>query len=147
MAPSSDKPFWKRKTLEELDSSEWEALCDGCGQCCMVVLEDEDTGERFQTRLSCKLLDIGSCRCGDYANRHAVVSDCVKLDAATVRRLDWLPDTCAYRLIAAGKNLPWWHPLVSGNPETVHQAGISVRGYARSEKGLKVKDYQRFIVE
>lgn len=113
----------------------------------MVSLEDEDTGERFATRLACKLLDIGSCRCSDYANRHAVVTDCVKLDAAAVRRLDWMPETCAYRLVAAGRKLAWWHPLVSGDPDSVHKAGISVRGYARSEKGVKTKDYQRYIVE
>lgn len=147
MAAQREKPFWERKTLEELDRSEWEALCDGCGRCCMVSLEDEDTGERFATRLACKLLDIGSCRCSDYANRHAVVTDCVKLDAAAVRRLDWMPETCAYRLVAAGRKLAWWHPLVSGDPDSVHKAGISVRGYARSEKGVKTKDYQRYIVE
>ncbi|KAB2850324.1 MAG: YcgN family cysteine cluster protein [Hyphomicrobiaceae bacterium] len=146
MAGHTRKSFWKAKKLEELDGSEWESLCDGCGRCCMVSLEDDETGERFATRLACRLLDIGNCRCGDYANRHAAVSDCVRLDASAVRRLDWLPDTCAYRLVAAGRDLAWWHPLVSGDPSSVHKAGVSVRDYARSEKGLKIKDYQRFIV-
>lgn len=137
-------PFWERKTLEKLSEAEWEALCDGCGRCCMVKLEDVDTGERLDTRLACRLLDIGACRCTDYANRHAQVQDCVRLTPQSVSALDWLPETCAYRLRAEAKPLFWWHPLVSGDPETVHQAGVSVRGFAISERKVPEHRYEDF---
>jgi uncharacterized cysteine cluster protein YcgN (CxxCxxCC family) len=139
-------PFWRRKQLEELDSVEWEQLCDGCGRCCLNKLEDEDTGEIHLTRLACALLDIGSCRCSDYPNRKTKMPDCIKIDAAKARAISWLPPTCGYRLVAEGRDLPWWHPLVSGSSDTVHQAGISVRGWARSEKGVKVEAYWRYII-
>lgn len=144
--PSREVAFWERKTLEEMNEAEWEALCDGCGRCCMVKLEDIDTRERLDTRLACRLLDIGACRCTDYANRHAQVADCVRLTPKTVRSLDWLPQTCAYRLRAEGKPLYWWHPLVSGDPETVHQAGISVRGFAISERKVPEHRYEDFAI-
>jgi uncharacterized cysteine cluster protein YcgN (CxxCxxCC family) len=137
-------PFWETKPLEELSDHQWEALCDGCGQCCMVKLEDIDTGERIDTRLACRLLDIGACRCTDYTNRHSRVPDCVQLTPQNARHLDWLPDTCAYRLRAQGKPLYWWHPLVSGDPETVHQAGVSVRDMAMSETKADGRDYEDF---
>lgn len=140
-------PFWRVKKLEELDNAEWESLCDGCGRCCMNKLEDEDTGEIHLTRLACGLLDLGSCRCSDYPNRKKLMPDCIQIDAQKARSLGWLPSTCGYRLVAEGKDLPWWHPLVSGNPETVHAAGISVRGWARSEKGVKLESYWRYIVD
>jgi uncharacterized protein len=127
------EPFWKTKRLSEMTAAEWEALCDGCGQCCLIKLEDEDTGDIAVTRLACRLLDIGSCRCSDYENRQAHVEDCVKLTPAAVRHLRWLPETCAYRLIDEGQDLRWWHPLLSGTPESVHEAGISVRGAAIGE--------------
>lgn len=139
-------PFWRRKKLEELDSVEWEQLCDGCGRCCLNKLEDEDTGEIHLTRLACALLDVGSCRCSDYPNRKKKMPDCIQIDAAKARSISWLPPTCGYRLVAEGQDLPWWHPLVSGTPDTVHQAGISVRGWARSEKGVKVEAYWRYII-
>lgn len=142
-----DQPFWRTKTLDELSSEEWESLCDGCGQCCLVKLQDEDTDELLHTRLACKLLDIGACRCTDYANRHGRVSDCAVVSPETVRKLDWLPHSCAYRLVAEGKELKWWHPLVSGDPETVHQAGVSVRAWATSEEGVPEHKFDRFVVK
>ena len=140
-------PFWRTKALEDLDATEWESLCDGCGRCCLLKLEDEDTGDLHHTRLACRLLDIGQCRCRDYDNRHDIVSDCIRIDAATVRTLPWLPDTCGYRLVAEGRDLAWWHPLVSGDPLTVHAAGISVRGFARSETGVRERDFERYIID
>lgn len=124
----SESPFWTRKTLEEMSQGEWESLCDGCGRCCLVKLEDEDTGRIHATDVACKLFDTGTCRCTDYANRAAAVPDCVQLSPQAVRSLSWLPPTCAYRLVAEGKPLSWWHPLVSGDPQTVVEAGVSVRG-------------------
>ena len=141
-----DQPFWRRKTLDQLTRTEWESLCDGCAQCCLVKLEDADTGELFHTRLACHLLDIGACRCTDYPNRHARVPDCVRLSPVSIGDLSWLPGTCAYRLVAAGEDLPWWHPLVSGDPETVHQAGISIRSWARSEADVPEDRYDRYVV-
>ena len=121
-------PFWKTKTLEEMSPAEWESLCDGCGKCCLSKLEDEDTGEIHWTSVGCRLFDEKTCRCSDYEHRLARVDDCVGLTPQNVRTIAWLPSSCAYRLIAEGRDLYWWHPLVSGSPETVHTAGISVRG-------------------
>ena len=133
---TSDFAFWRSKKLFEMSKSEWESLCDGCGRCCLVKFEEEDTGEILFTRAACKLLDLDTCRCGDYVNRALRVPDCVPLDAENVSELNWLPSTCAYRLLAEGKSLAWWHPLISGDPKTVEQAGISVKGLAISEEGL-----------
>ncbi|GJD53647.1 hypothetical protein OPKNFCMD_6424 [Methylobacterium crusticola] len=121
-------PFWRGKTLEELSAAEWESLCDGCGRCCLLKLEDEDTGEIHHTDIGCTLLDAGTCRCRDYEQRQRRVADCVRLTPETVRALTWLPPTCGYRLVRDGRDLPWWHPLVSGTRRTVHEAGISVSG-------------------
>lgn len=121
-------PFWKRKTLEEMTPAEWESLCDGCGRCCLNKLEEEDTGKLFFTDVACKLLDHDTCRCKDYPNRQKLVSDCEMLTPQNLRELDWLPPSCAYALLAKGRDLYWWHPLVSGDPETVRAAGISVHG-------------------
>ena len=144
---SENAPFWKRKPLEALSAAEWESLCDGCARCCLNKLEDWDTGEIAWTNVACTLLDGETCRCRDYAQRTKTVADCVPLDAATVRRLSWLPVTCAYRRIAEGRDLAWWHPLVSGSPDTVHEAGISVRGRTVSEDGLDVEDYEAYLVD
>ena len=128
MTDETPMPFWRTKTLEEMSKPEWESLCDGCARCCLVKLEDEDTGEIHFTDLGCTLLVDDTCRCRDYRRRQSRVPDCVKLTPEKVRKLPWLPKTCAYRRLAEGQDLAWWHPLVSGDPETVHAAGISVRG-------------------
>lgn len=140
------EPFWRSKSLEEMTAQEWESLCDGCARCCLLKLEDEDSGKIHLTRLACRQLDHGSCRCRDYERRHEKVADCVAIDAAKVRELEWLPDTCGYRLVAEGRELYWWHPLVSGDPETVHQAGVSVRGWALCETKVQPGDMHRFII-
>lgn len=139
-------PFWRRKQLEEMTEAEWESLCDGCGLCCLLKLEDEDSGEVHLTRLACRQLDVGTCRCRDYPNRFTRVPDCVDIDATSVAKLRWLPATCAYRLLAEGGDLYWWHPLVSGDPETVHRAGVSVRGWATCETRATPDTMQRFII-
>ena len=141
-----DQPFWRRKVLNDLSHDEWESLCDGCGQCCLVKLEDEDTGELVHTRLACRLLNIGACRCSDYDHRHQRVSDCAQVTPRTVPLLTWLPASCAYRLVAEGKDLQWWHPLVSGDPNTVHEAGVSVRGWARSETGVPEDQITQYLI-
>jgi|YNPMSStandDraft_1061717.scaffolds.fasta_scaffold10835_1 uncharacterized cysteine cluster protein YcgN (CxxCxxCC family) len=127
-------PFWRRKTLAQMTRAEWESLCDGCGRCCLHKLRDADTGRLHHTNVACRLLDLHACRCSDYAHRQARVPDCVRLTPARVARLDWLPSSCAYRLLQEGKDLPPWHPLVCGDPEAVHRAGASVRGRAVPER-------------
>jgi len=127
-ADAEEVPFWRRKRLSEMTASEWESLCDGCGRCCLVKLEEEETGNIYFTDVGCRMLDVQACRCRDYANRSEAVHDCVRLTPEVVDDIGWLPPTCGYRLVADGKDLYWWHPLVSGDPDTVHQAGVSVRG-------------------
>jgi uncharacterized cysteine cluster protein YcgN (CxxCxxCC family) len=144
---TSSPPFWQVKQLHEMTSQEWESLCDGCGRCCLVKLEDEDTGIIYTTDVSCRLLDCSTCRCTDYANRHQLVDDCIKLDPDNVDELGWLPATCAYRLVWEGKPLEDWHPLVSGSSETVHEAGISVRGRVTNETEVEVDDLPDRIVD
>lgn len=129
---SAPAPFWERP-LATLDKAEWEALCDGCGQCCLHKVEDEDSGAVYRTNVACRLLDIESGRCCDYRNRKRLVPDCLQLTPKTLSRFTWLPETCAYRRRAAGQPLPEWHYLVSGDREAVHRAGASVRGKAVSE--------------
>jgi hypothetical protein len=131
---SPQDPFWKTKTLDAMSRAEWESLCDGCGRCCLHKLRDEDTNELAFTNVACRLLTIETSRCADYDNRRRWVPDCVKLTPKRLKQIDWLPPTCAYRLVGEGRDLEWWHPLVSGDPETVHQAGVSVRGKAVRER-------------
>jgi uncharacterized cysteine cluster protein YcgN (CxxCxxCC family) len=137
--------FWEDVPLAKLDRAQWEALCDGCGKCCLHKLEDEDTGEFHLTSVACKLLDRDSGRCSDYRNRRAYVQDCVRLTAASVDRIAWLPATCAYRLRAEGQQLPEWHYLVCGDPEAVHRAGQSVRGWTISE--VIAGDFESYLVD
>ena len=137
--------FWE-KPLQSLTRAEWEKLCDGCGRCCLVKMEDEDTGEIYHTSVGCKLLDGRSSRCSQYAARKSLVPDCVRLTLARLARIPWLPPSCAYRLRFEGKPLPAWHPLVSDDPDSVHRAGMSVRGRLEaSEEEVEADDLQRFI--
>lgn len=133
--------FWEDVPLEKLDRGQWEALCDGCGKCCLHKLEDEETGELFATNVACKLLDRPSARCSDYRNRHAYVPDCIRLTPAKLLELDWLPVSCAYRLRAEDKPLPVWHHLISGDRDSVHRAGMSVRGWTISENDAGDLEY------
>lgn len=143
---SQKTPFWETKSLEELTKEEWEALCDGCGRCCLNKLEDQDTGEIFLTKLSCSLLNLQTCRCSDYKNRFKKMPDCVDLTPQKIPQLNWLPSTCAYRKVQEGRGLSWWHPLISGDASTVHKAGISVQKIARSEKGIEEENFPRYIL-
>ena len=138
-------PFWKVKTLEQMSTNEWESLCDGCGKCCLHKIEDEDTGEIAFTNVACRLLDSKSCRCSNYSKRIHFVKDCQVLNPKKVRRLNWLPSTCAYKLLGEGRDLPSWHPLVSGNRDSVHRAGISMKNKIISED--HVKDLEDFVVD
>ena len=129
----TDLFFWKIKGLEEMTHAEWESLCDGCGKCCLHKIEDEDDGHVYYTDVACRLLDLKTCRCLDYENRLKIVKDCLSLTPTLARSLLWLPETCVYRRLAEGKELSWWHPLVSNNSETVRLAHISICGKAVSE--------------
>ncbi len=134
------KPFWQTKRLEQMTAQEWESLCDGCGLCCLVRFEDDDTGEVIPTRVSCRLFDDKLCRCSDYENRKKHVPDCIKLTPHNIDALPWMPKSCAYRRLNEGRDLAAWHPLVSGDPESVHRAGVSVRGETVNERDLADPD-------
>lgn len=143
----TSEPFWRRKTLNEMTAGEWEALCDGCGKCCLVKLEDEDTGKIHYTNASCAMLDAGTCRCQDYTNRQKLVPDCVVLTPENISRVKhWMPSSCAYRLLADGKPLPEWHYLECGDREAVRRAGQSVSGRCVSETSIEIEDLPNHIV-
>lgn len=138
---SNQPRFWEDVPLDKLDRAQWEALCDGCGKCCIHKLEDEDTGELHATNVACRLLDRRSGQCSNYKHRHAFVPECIRLTPAKLKQLDWLPSTCAYVLRAEGKPLPEWHYLVSGDRESIHIAGKSVRGWTISEDDAGELEY------
>ena len=146
-APHEASPFWDSKTLDEMTAAEWESLCDGCGRCCLNKIEDEDTGAISLTKVACKLLDLHTCQCRDYPNRKAHVPDCIRIDPAQVRSLSWLPESCGYRRVEEGRGLAWWHPLVSGSVDTVHEAGISLRGWAKSERRVKAENFSKYLID
>jgi uncharacterized cysteine cluster protein YcgN (CxxCxxCC family) len=141
-------PFWLRKSLDEMTDSEWESLCDGCGRCCLNKLEEEgNDADTYYTDVACRLLNGETCRCRDYANRLEQVDDCVQLTPQSLKTINWLPPSCAYVLVAKGRDLYWWHPLVSGDPETVHAAGVSVRGrISATEETVPDEDLEDHIV-
>ena len=140
-------PFWQTKTLEQLTPEEWESLCDGCAKCCLIKFEDEDTGRIYHTNVVCELLEIYHCRCTRYSERSVLVPTCLTLTPSLVSTLKWMPDTCAYRLFAEGKPLPDWHPLVSSDPNSVHKAGMSVRGKVVSTRDVEEADLPDYVVD
>lgn len=139
-------PFWKAKRLDEMSRSEWESLCDGCGLCCLLKLEDEDDGAIAFTNVVCALLDSDICRCTDYENRRVRIPTCVQLTPDNIETIRWMPQTCAYRLVAEGADLYWWHHLISEDPETVHKAGVSVRGKVVSENDVCAGEIEDYII-
>jgi uncharacterized cysteine cluster protein YcgN (CxxCxxCC family) len=139
--------FWESKSLHDLDTTEWESLCDGCGRCCLVKLEDSDSGEIQYTNLTCRLFDTHICRCTDYSNRKKTVPTCFVLTPETIADYPYLPPTCAYRRLAEGKNLPAWHPLLTGDTDSVKRAGFSVAGKVTSELHVHQDDWPEHVVE
>ncbi|MCB1335514.1 MAG: YcgN family cysteine cluster protein [Roseivivax sp.] len=140
--------FWERKRLDQLTPREWEALCDGCGKCCLNKLEDEDTGEVALTRVACRLFDDTTCRCAQYDIRHQFVPECIVMTPATLElHMYWLPQTCAYRLMYEGQPLFSWHPLISGNADSVHDAGVSMQGRTVAEFEIDEDDWEDHIIE
>ncbi len=140
--------FWRRYPLDELTRAEWEALCDGCAKCCLLKLEDEETGEVAYTDIACRLLDRATCRCGNYPLRRQLVAGCVALEPANLERvLAWMPASCAYKRVHEGRDLAPWHPLVSGDPESVHRAGISRRGRMVAEYEVDEEDRPDHVIE
>jgi len=143
----SGDPFWRAKPMTELSAEQWESLCDGCGKCCTIKLQDEDTEEILFTDVVCHLLDAHSCRCSRYKDRSRLVPDCVKVTPDNIATLAFMPSTCAYRLVAEGRDLPDWHPLVSGKRDSVHRAGMSVRYRVISEEEIEEEDLPAHIVD
>lgn len=139
------KHFWEIKSLKQMTKYEWESLCDGCGKCCLHKLEDIDTGEVSISNVTCSFLDEETCNCKDYSNREKNVPDCISLDLKNIKKLQWLPETCAYRLIDEGKSLYNWHHLISGSKSTIHEYGMSVRDYSINES--KLNNAEEYILE
>ncbi|MBL4762119.1 MAG: YcgN family cysteine cluster protein [Gammaproteobacteria bacterium] len=140
-------PFWKEKTLQEMSKEEWESLCDGCAKCCLKKLEDEDSGDVFYTAVHCHLLDTKTCTCPVYSTRGKYVPECLELSPKLLTELNWLPDTCAYRLIEEGKDLPSWHPLVTGNTNSTFEAGMSIKDKSLSEEFIHPDSLEEHIIE
>ncbi len=140
--------FWEKKSLDKMSPDEWEALCDGCGKCCLNKLEDEETGDVALTRVACRLFDDSTCRCAQYEIRHQFVPECIVMTPATIdQHAYWLPETCAYRLLREGKPLFNWHPLISGTPDSVHQARVSVQHRTVPEFEVDDDDWEDYIIE
>lgn len=147
-APKLRPRFWETVKPERMTRDEWEALCDGCGKCCLNKLEDEDSGAVELTRISCRLLDNDTCRCSRYETRHKYVPECIVLSPRNMdRNLYWMPETCAYKLLWTGKSLPVWHPLLTGDPESPHRAGVTMRGQMLSEYDVADDDWEDHIIE
>jgi uncharacterized cysteine cluster protein YcgN (CxxCxxCC family) len=147
MAPLRNR-YWETVPLKKMTAPEWEALCDGCGKCCLNKIEYEDTGEVEFTRVACRLLDGTTCRCSSYDNRHQFVPECVRLSPKTIAKVAyWLPKTCAYKLLHEGQPLPDWHPLVTGDPDSTHQAGMSVKGWTVPEHEVDEEDWDQYVIE
>lgn len=144
-AADPDQPFWETKQLADMTTSEWESLCDGCARCCLIKLEDEDTGDIETTNIVCHLLDQDLCRCIDYANRTKRVPTCIKLTPGNVAAIKWMPTSCAYRRLAEGRGLASWHPLVSGDANSIHLSGISVQGKVISEEGIPEDELEDYL--
>ncbi len=146
MSADKVKPFWERKRLDEMSSEEWESLCDGCARCCLQKLEDEDDGEVYYTDIVCKYLDEGKCQCTVYQERHELVPQCIWLKPSDLEHIEWLPTTCAYRVLYEGRPLPEWHPLITGTRDSVHEAQISVRGKVVFENEVPEEDWEDHII-
>lgn len=143
---TEERPFWERKSLAEMSEAEWESLCDGCAKCCLHKLEDEDTGEIYHTRVVCRYLDQDACRCTVYEERKRLVPTCIKLAPGNFEDLTWMPATCAYRLLAEGRPLPIWHPLIAGDRRAMIEAGHTVTGKVISEEYVHEDGYEEHIV-
>ncbi len=146
MTPTTELPFWETKSLSEMSDDEWESLCDGCAQCCQLKFSDCTPKGYFVSPVVCKLLDLETCQCKHYESRHFLVPDCLSISAETASEYDWLPQTCAYRLLAIGKPLESWHPLIAGNREEMDRLGISVKGRVLSEKDIHPKDLEEQVL-
>lgn len=145
-APAGGR-FWETRCPGILTPAQWERLCDGCARCCLLSFEDEQTGTLYRTRIVCQYLEMHSCRCTIYGERTDLVPTCVRLRPENLERVYFMPPTCAYRLLAEGRALPGWHPLVSGDPESVHRAGMSVRGRAIPENYVHPDDWERYVID
>ncbi|MEH6447167.1 MAG: putative cysteine cluster protein YcgN (CxxCxxCC family) [Glaciecola sp.] len=142
----SAKPFWETKTLKQMSKPEWESLCDGCARCCLHKLEDEDTDEVYYTDVHCRYMDKNDCSCTVYQTRNEKVPECIWLTPEQAHSFHWLPDTCAYRLVAEGKPLYDWHPLISGDPDSVHKSGISLQGKGIPDDKIPEEEWQSRII-
>jgi len=143
----TEQPYWEVKTLEEMTPEEWEALCDGCGKCCLHKIEDTDSGKVYFTNVACRMLDLSTCQCRDYPHRVECVPECFPLTPEIIRKVNWLPESCAYRRLAEGRSLAWWHPLISGDPKSVHYVGVSILGKAVSEEEVDLADLEDMVVD